>query len=297
MKGCVFNVQHFSVHDGPGIRTIIFLKGCPLRCAWCANPESQEIKPQIAYNRANCIGAECLLCQRVCNEKAIFYPGEAAVEIQFQKCTKCMKCATFCPSKAITAYGEFKSVEDLIDQVEEDIQFYNTSNGGLTLSGGEIALQHDFALALLKEARRRKIHTAIETCGYAEWEALCEIVKQADYVLYDIKVMDDEKHFFYTGAHNQLILENFKKMRETFPKKNVRVRTPVIPGVNSTDEDIRQIRDFIMQYPNTEYELLKYHRFGTPKYDYLGKKYKLGDADLSDSQFEKLKKIASYEVK
>ncbi len=296
MQGCIFNVQHFSVHDGPGIRTIIFLKGCPLRCAWCANPESQDIRPQIAYNSTNCIGGECLLCQRSCKEKAIFYPGSGPVEVQFQKCTKCMKCAAYCPAKAIIAYGEYKSVQTLIDQVEEDIRFYNTSNGGLTLSGGELTVQHDFALALLQEAKSRKIHTAIETCGYTTWDILYKIVEQSDYVLYDIKTLDDEKHFYYTGAHNHLILENYKKIKETFPQKAIRVRTPVIPGINDTDEDIRQIRDFIMQYPNTEYELLKYHRFGTPKYNYLGKKYKLDDTELSDARFSQLKRIACFEI-
>ena len=293
MEGCVFNVQHFSIHDGPGIRTIIFLKGCPLKCAWCANPESQDTKPQIGYNPTNCIGGECLICQRVCSDQAIFYPGIGSVDIQFNKCSNCMKCAACCPSKAITSYGEYRTVQSLVDQVEEDIRFYATSNGGLTLSGGESMIQHEFALELLKEARRRKIHTAIETCGFAKWEIFNSILEETEYVLYDIKSMDDQKHLLYTGVHNQLILENFKKMKEHYPNKPVKVRTPVIPNVNDTEKDIRLIRDFVMRYSDVEYELLKYHRYGESKYNYLGRTYPMGECSLSDEKFNHLKQIAA----
>jgi len=204
-----------------------------------------------------------------------------------------MKCATYCPSKAITAYGEYKSVKTLIDQVEEDTQFYNTSSGGLTLSGGEATVQSEFAIALLNEAKSRRIHTAIETCGYAAWDVIRQVIDLVDYVLYDIKTMDDEIHKKYTGVSNQLILDNFKKLKMQYPEKKFRVRTPVIPGINDREEDIRAIRDFIRSYPNVEYELLKYHRFGTPKYDYLGKTYPLGEADLDENVFQRLKQIAA----
>lgn len=293
MKGCVFNIQHFSIHDGPGIRTIVFLKGCPLRCAWCANPESQDPKPQIGYNPKNCIGWECLMCQRVCKDQAIFYPGFGGVEINFDKCSGCMKCAAYCPSKAVSAYGEYKTVETIIDQVEEDLRFYDASHGGLTLSGGEPTMQYEFAYALLKEAKNRRIHTAIETCGYSPWEMFSQIIKLTDYVLFDIKTMNDEKHYQYTAVHNQLILENFQRLKERYPEKPVKVRTPVIPNVNDTEEDIRNIRDYIMKYPLVEYELLKYHRYGVVKYDYLGKTYQLDEMDLGDEKFNQLKLIAS----
>ena len=194
MKGYVFNIQRFSVHDGPGIRTIVFLKGCPLHCQWCANPESQTPIPTVAYNETKCIGGECLLCQRVCESKAIFYPGFSSVKFNFKKCINCLKCVSVCPAKAITAYGDLREANDVIDEVEKEQMFYAYSGGGLTISGGEPLYQHEFTLALLKEARRRHIKTAIETTGFSSWEIFDEIVQYLNYILFDIKTMNSDIH-------------------------------------------------------------------------------------------------------
>ena len=293
MKGYVFNIQRFSVHDGPGIRTIVFLKGCPLHCQWCANPESQTPIPTVAYNETKCIGGECILCQRVCESKAIFYRGFSSVKFNFKKCINCLKCVSVCPAKAITAYGDLREANDVIDEVEKEQMFYAYSGGGLTISGGEPLYQHEFTLALLKEARRRHIKTAIETTGFSSWEIFDEIVQYLNYILFDIKTMNSDIHRKYTGVGNERILENFKKLKEKYPSLPTRVRTPVVPGVNDTKEDIFAIRNFIKDYPNVEYELLKYHKYGQQKYEYIGKEYTMPDVSVDDAYFEELKKIAA----
>lgn len=291
MEGCVFNVQRYSVHDGPGIRTIVFLKGCPLRCRWCSNPESQRPEPQLAYHENKCIGGECLLCQRVCKERAIFYPGIGAVRWEKDKCTECGACAEICPAEGFTMWGEMKRVKDVIDDVEKDMTFYARSQGGMTLSGGEPLMQAAFAKALLEEARRRCIHTAIETTLFADWETVRDVAVLLDYILLDIKCIDPEKHRAFTGVDNALILENFRRLRETFPDKPVRVRTPVVPGFNDNDEDLLAIRHLVDAFPGTEYELLKYHRFGQSKYEFIGRPYEMGDVELSDERFEYFKAL------
>ncbi|MBQ2014661.1 MAG: glycyl-radical enzyme activating protein, partial [Peptococcaceae bacterium] len=168
MEGCVFNVQKYSVHDGPGIRTIVFLKGCPLRCKWCCNPESQLAKPQIAYNPEKCIGDVCQLCAKACPENIITMSEGKAV-IDFQKCIHCLECAKACPAKSISLYGEYQKPSYFINKVEEDAIFYSRSEGGLTLSGGEPTMQTEFAVELLRDAKNRGITTAIETCGVIPW--------------------------------------------------------------------------------------------------------------------------------
>lgn len=291
MNGCIFNVQRYSVHDGPGIRTIVFLKGCPLRCRWCSNPESQQREPQLAYHPNNCIGGECLLCQSVCQHRAIFYPGIGEVRWEKEKCTECGACAEICPAEGFTIWGEMKSVKDVIDDVEKDMMFYTRSEGGMTLSGGEPLMQPEFAEALLQEAKRRCIHTAIETSLFADWEVVQRVLSLVDYILLDIKCLDGEKHRAFTGVDNALILENFRRLKEAFPEKPVRVRTPVVPGFNDNDEELMAISNMVKSYPNTDYELLKYHRFGQSKYDFLERSYEMGDIELSDERFDTLKAL------
>lgn len=291
MKGCVFNVQRYSVHDGPGIRTIVFLKGCPLRCVWCSNPESQKKEPQMAYHEEKCIGGECLMCQRVCRERAIFYPGTGGVRWEKEKCTECGACARVCPAEGFTLWGEWKEARDVIDDVEKDMAFYRRSKGGMTLSGGEPLMQPEFARELLAGAKRRCIHTAVETTLYVEWDQVWDIFGLVDYVLLDIKCLDEERHKQYTGAGCGLVLENFRRLREEFPEKPVKVRTPVVPGFNDRDEDILAIASLVKKYPGTEYELLKYHRFGQNKYGFLGREYAMGDAELEDRRFEHFKSL------
>lgn len=297
MKGCVFNIQRYSVHDGPGIRTIVFLKGCPLHCLWCCNPESQMAKPQIAYNIEHCMGEVCRLCEHICPRQNIAFMDTDKVWINHKNCINCLQCASVCPAQAITVYGKMKEAQEVIDEVEQDASFYSRSGGGLTLSGGEPLMQREFVLELLKEAKRRRMSTAIETCGCAGWEDVREIFANLNYVLFDIKSMDDQKHKEWTGQGNRMILDTFTRMREEFPNLQTRVRTPVIPGFNDTEEEISKIRDFAGQFRNTDYEILHYHRYGTTKYTFLGRDYELGDTELDDDLFNRLKVISHQKRK
>lgn len=296
MNGCVFNLQRYSVHDGPGIRTIVFLKGCPLHCTWCSNPESQDRLPQLGYKSGSCIGAECLLCQKVCEKQAVFYPGSGPVVINHSRCTQCQKCAAVCPSQALTTYGKMWDVKELLDEVEKDAAFYSRSGGGLTVSGGEPLMQPEFTKELLQEAKKRHIHTAIETTGYASWETAKEIFSLTDYILYDLKLWDENKHLQYTGVDNQIILENFRRLCIEFPDKPVKARTPVIPDVNDTSADLLPIKELVSRFPNASYELLKYHRFGVSKYETVGRTYEMSQKDMDDQHFQELKSLVSFET-
>lgn len=289
--GYVFNIQKYSLHDGPGIRTVVFLKGCHLRCRWCSNPESQLIKPEISYSKEKCIN--CKECVNSCEQKAISIISckninNEQIIINRNKCNSCGKCANICPSKAITIYGELKSYKDVVDIVEKDMDFYSKSQGGLTISGGEPLLQSEFTKSILKESKLRRIHTAIETCGYGKWSDLKEIANFLDYIIFDIKSMNDKKHKEYTGLSNKIILDNFIKLCEEFPNTKKLVRTPVIPGFNDTINDIQNIRTFIKEKENIKHELLPYHRLGKIKYENLGREYLMGDVKLDNSIIKNL---------
>lgn len=290
--GIVFNVQKYSVHDGPGIRTIAFLKGCPLACRWCSNPESQRVQPELAYNRDKCLTFDqCVRCLEVCAPGAIHKADDNRPRIDWQICNQCLLCTDACPSKALTSYGERRTVADLIDAVEEDGAFYSRSGGGLTLSGGEPMHQPEFAVALLAEARRRRIHTAMETCGHCRYEDLAAAAAHLNTLLYDVKTMDPGLHREYTGVSNERILENLARVREEFPDLPILVRTPIVPGVNDNEAAIAAIVDFIAGMPNVRYEMLPYHRLGKPKYGYLGRTWEMGDTPLEDGVMRRLKEM------
>ncbi|MBW2513670.1 MAG: glycyl-radical enzyme activating protein [Deltaproteobacteria bacterium] len=287
--GIVFNIQKYSVHDGPGIRTVVFLSGCPLRCRWCSNPESQKKDPQLAYNRNKCLTFDqCIRCMEVCAAGAIKKGIDNRVDIDREICTTCMLCADVCPPQALKVYGEEKSVAEVVNTVEQDGAFYSRSGGGMTLSGGEPMHQAQFAMAILKEARHRRINTAMETCGYCSTKDLINAGEYLNYLLYDIKVMDNEKHKEVTGVSNERILKNLKAVREAWPKLTILVRTPIIPGVNDNTKAIRSILELITDMPNTRYEILPYHRLGTPKYEYLGCNYPMGEEKLDKTVMNEL---------
>lgn len=289
--GYVFNIQKYSLHDGPGIRTVVFLKGCQLRCRWCSNPESQLLQPEISYSKEKCI--HCLECIDKCDKKAINIIKQKDIDnnkimIDRNKCNNCGECVKICPSKALTIYGELTSYKEVVDIVEKDIDFYSKSQGGLTISGGEPLSQPEFTKSILKEAKARRIHTAIETCGYGKWSDLKEVAMLLDYIIFDIKSMNNEKHKEYTGASNKLILDNFSSLCKEFPNLKKLVRTPVIPGFNDSIKDIQEIREFIKEKPNIKYELLPYHRLGKVKYENLGREYLMKDAKLENSIMKEL---------
>ena len=287
LTGLVLNVQHFSTHDGPGMRTNVFLKGCSLRCKWCSNPESIKIKPELAYNPRSCIGEkECGFCLKdVCPELAIFVVGSGEksddkVIINWDLCTNCGKCIDVCPTNALYMFGQEMTVEQVLDEVEQDSSFYYESGGGITLSGGECMLQADFAGALLEEAHKRGINTAIETAFNVPWANVEKVLPHVDVVLHDHKVTNPESHQKWTGVLNKRIKENQERAYKTWPDKTFIARTPVIPGVNDDEEHIRAVLDFIKPYKNVvEYELLPYMRFGESKYGFLGKVYEMRDFD------------------
>jgi pyruvate formate lyase activating enzyme len=280
ITGTVLNIQHFCTHDGPGIRTTVFLKGCSLRCKWCSNPESIHPRPELAYNPSKCIGKiECGLCLKECPESAIFtVDSDTRVRINWDLCTNCGKCIPGCPPIALYQFGREMSVDEVLDEVEQDSSFYYESGGGLSLSGGECQLQPDFCAALLEQAHQRGINTAIETASNVPWAFMERILPHVDTVLHDIKLTDPERHKKWTGVDNVRILANLKRAYETFPDKTFIARTPIIPGVNDDEEHIRATLAFIRPYKNVvDYELLPYMRFGESKYGFLGRVYEMQD--------------------
>ncbi len=287
ITGLVLNIQHFSTHDGPGIRTNVFLKGCSLRCKWCSNPESIKLKPELGYNPGKCIGKkECGFCLKdVCPESAIYVVDSAEnsddkIRINWDLCTNCGKCIEGCPTNALYMFGQEMTVEQVLDEVEQDSSFYHESGGGITLSGGECMLQADFAGALLVEAHKRGINTAIETAFNVPWSNVEKVLPHVDVVLHDHKVTDSDLHHKWTAVPNKRIRENQKRAYETWPEKTFIARTPVIPGVNDDEEHIRAVLEFIRPYKNViDYELLPYMRFGESKYGFLGKVYEMQDFD------------------
>ncbi|MDM8556986.1 glycyl-radical enzyme activating protein [Desulfococcaceae bacterium HSG7] len=293
-EGIVFNIQKYSLHDGEGIRTIIFLKGCSMLCVWCSNPESQEVLPQLGYNPAKCLTVnECSRCRDICPENALTAGNDGIISVDMALCTNCLKCTDACPIHALNTYGYVITVEEILNQVQEDSLFYSRSGGGMTLSGGEPLFQGQFAICLLREARKQYIDTCIETCGNIAWSVLDEAADYLNYIYYDIKLMDSEMHRKITGFDNTLIKKNFYRLIKHHPGLPITVRTPIIPGFNDTEQEIDKIIDFIKGDSDVKYELLAYHRMGTPKYEYLGRDYSLGDLrELSQDRFTELSAFA-----
>ncbi len=297
-KPYIFNIQHYSLHDGPGIRTIIFFKGCPMRCRWCCNPESQKFVQEISYVENKCIGHnECGFCQRIA-QKCVSFPenggdvdGKAKIDLVNLPLEDGLKCVQVCPAKALKLEGQLYTVKELLDIVEKDAVFFNHGDGGLTVSGGEPLAHKDFLVELLQKAHQRRISTAIETCGCVPYENLFAAVKHLDTILFDIKSLNDEKHKLYTGHSNQRILDNFTRLCQDYPDTRKIVRTPVIPGFNDTREDIEAILSFLQDKPNVEYEALPYHRFGEGKYKALGREYPMGNVKLSPDKLALIKEI------
>jgi pyruvate formate lyase activating enzyme len=291
-EGIVFNIQKYSVHDGAGIRTLVFIKGCPLRCRCCSNPESQKLHPELVYNAGKCLTLEkCTMCLEACGPAALTRVEEALVHVDRDRCDGCLECADTCPAGALNVYGEIRTVDEVLTSVEQDGVFYSRSGGGMTLSGGEPMFQPEFAVALLREARVRRIDTAMETCGHCDWEALEQACRNLDSLLFDIKSLDPDRHRAFTGVSNERILANFARIGEMFPELPVLVRTPVIPGFNDSEQDIAAIVEFLEDRPAVSYELLPYHRMGTPKYGYLGREYPLGDAVLDAELMARLNRL------
>ena len=282
LTGRIFNVQRFSIHDGPDIRDLIFFKGCPLRCAWCSNPESQSFKKQIAYKESKCIG--CGTCIANCPQNALQRRDDGKVLVDKSKCVDCGTCVNACYANAMQMFGEDYTVDELYEKVHHNKITWR-SNGGITLSGGEVMSQADLAAAFLKKNKEEGIHTAIETSLYAPWETVRKVVAQYDLVFCDCKFFDAELHKKWTGVDNKLIKENILRIKEEFPEVDLIVRTPVIPGINDDEEELQHIVDFLKQIPGlTDYELLPFHNYGSSKYTQLSMPYALADKEAPDKE-------------
>ena len=277
----VFNIQKFSVHDGPGIRTLVFLKGCPLRCPWCSNPESHTAEKQLVYEPRKCIG--CLNCVDRCGHEALSCDG-GAIAVDPTRCLVCGECEEVCYSGALTILGKGMTCGEVLREIEKDIPFYRTSGGGVTFSGGEPLLYPDFIRHIAETCREKSIHTAVETSGSVSWEAFRKVLDGIDLFLFDIKHADSAMHEKTVGSGNETILGNLKRLCELGTKEVV-VRIPVIPGFNAKAADMEGIADFIRSLGNAAeavrgVQLLPYHKYGERKYAMLGLEYPCRDLSI-----------------
>jgi len=267
-------MQRFSVHDGPGIRTTIFLKGCSLRCFWCQNPEGIHLKPEIMFFQDRCIG--CGRCLTACPEGARLIRDGKPAYLR-EKCVACGKCTQTCYAGASVLAGKLMTVDEVAEEVLRDRIFYETSKGGVTLSGGDPLVQHNFSLSLLERCKDEELHTAIETAANCPWNVLAKLLPATDLIMMDIKHLDPNKHREVTGVSNELILENARRLAQT--DKPLIIRVPVVPTVNDSPEDIEAIAQFVQSFPNLQYlELLPFHRLGESKYHALGLDYHASQA-------------------
>lgn len=273
MKGQIFNIMKYAVHDGPGIRTTVFLKGCPLNCWWCHNPESQELNPQLTFFPNRCIG--CMDCVSACKENAIsIVDGKVVTDLS--KCKNNGDCTLVCFAEAREMAGKSMSVDEVVKEILKDKIFYDESGGGVTFSGGEPLMQSKFLLEVLKKVKDLGIHTTLDTCGFATKEVLEEVSQYIDLFLFDLKHMDNDKHEKYTGVTNNLILENLTLLDNM--GKDIVIRVPVIPGFNDKKEELEDLKAFISSLQNIkEVNLLPYHSIGQEKYNRIGKEYKMKD--------------------
>ncbi len=266
VTGVIFDIKKFAIHDGPGIRTTVFLKGCPLRCLWCHNPESQDPRPVLAQFPRNCIG--CLKCIEVCPQQGITR-GEDQVIIDRAACVSCGTCTRTCYAEALVLHGRTVTVEEVLAEVQKDRPFYENSGGGMTLSGGEPLCQIDFAEELLRQAKEAGLHNVVDTCGYVPWSHLERALPYTDLFLYDLKSTDPAEHLRATGVDCDLIIQNLRKLSAAGAA--IQIRVPVVPGHNASVAAMEGIGALVGSLsPAPDVELLRYHRLGEGKYESLG---------------------------
>lgn len=283
-KGYIFEIQKMSTEDGPGIRTTVFFKECPLHCVWCHNPESIEKKPSIQWYGAKCIG--CKTCIEICPENALLLDKDG-MHIDRIKCTACGKCTEECPSTAMRVLGEYWTIKTLYREIEKDLSYYVKSNGGVTASGGEAGVQTDFLVPFFKKCKENGIHTALDLCGILPKEKYEKLLPYTDLYLYDLKEIDQKKHKEFTGVSNEIILENIIWLIDAAPKINpnakIWVRTPIIPNFTATKENITGIGRFIVEKLHNmvdRWDLLAYNNLAKDKYDRMDLDYACEHCEL-----------------
>lgn len=288
MTGRVFNIQRFSIQDGPGIRTTVFLKGCPLNCLWCANPESMDPRPQLLYIESHC--KRCYRCVDACPHGANSIRTDGSVGIDRNICKGCGKCVDACPNEARAICGKQMTVDEVMEVVKKDVLFYRNSGGGVTASGGEPTQQAKFLVELFRKCQDAGIHTALDTCGYVAWEKLERVLEYTDLVLYDLKNFIPAKHRELTGANYELVLENAKKMARK--GMDFIVRVPLIPGRNDSTENLQAMAGFVAQLGKNIINILPYHRLGAEKNARLGKLYPLHETQpFSNEELQEKVKV------
>ncbi len=287
-RAMVFNIQRYSIEDGPGIRTTVFLKGCPLRCLWCSNPESQDNFPQLAHQDALCVG--CGDCVKVCKEDAISVVADHEkfkIVIARAKCTNCGECVGECTAGALKMYGQVMSVDQVFDVVMRDCMYYRKSGGGVTASGGEPLSQAAFVAKLFNKLREVGIHTAIDTSGHSDLSTLQLLASEVDLFLFDLKLMNRQQHRRYTGKYNDMILRNAQWIVDNGIPMIIRI--PLIPGINDSEENLDETARFVSRLDKKLHvDLLPYHRLGLGKYEMLDRDYALRDTEyLTEEQLHK----------
>lgn len=282
MNDLVTNIQGYSIHDGPGIRTVVFFKGCGLECQWCSNPECISLLPEVGFVKRLCTG--CGKCAEVCPTGALVFKEDEIPHINRKLCTGCGECSEVCTYGAIVRYGKQMSIGEIFDTVYRDKMFYDSSGGGVTVSGGEALLHPELVRKLFIKCRDADIHTCIETSGYVPSPSILQILPYTDYVLFDLKLLDSKKHLHYTGKSNDLILTNAKIVNES----NVETlfRMPLIPGINDDIQNITDTADFLRSLGNDtlRIELMPYHQLGKGKYESLDREYHLGNISIHEPE-------------
>ncbi len=288
MKGIITSLQRMSIHDGPGIRTVVFMKGCNMHCKWCHNPETWSSRKQLQYIQEKCIN--CYKCVQVCPNQVISITS-SSIAIDYRQCVSCGICVEACCTKALSMVGREVTVNDLWEEIKKDVPYFNSSGGGITISGGEPLLQKDFVKQFLAHCKKNHIHTAIETNLSLGWEVIEELIPLTDLWMCDFKIYESEKHKEWTGIENTVIIKNITQLSEK--SVSLLVRTPVIPEINDTEEEIRNICQLLAPFSNTlSYELLGFHTLGFNKYESLGMKNELeGKECLSTQRLEELNNI------
>jgi pyruvate formate lyase activating enzyme len=288
--GLVFNIQRFCIHDGPGIRTTVFLKGCPLNCLWCHNPESQSPYPELLFYSDRCTG--CARCIRVCTGSAVSMQNAPPVHLNRELCRTCGACIEVCPAEARAVSGRWMTAEEVMAVAERDRRYYNASGGGITISGGEPTLQLDFTEAVLKLAKSAGLHTCVDTCGFARWNAFERLLPLTDLFLYDLKAVSPELHLSATGVDNRPILDNARRLAASGAE--VLFRVPVIPGINDSPEELQAIAAFLSGLGDKfQVEVMPFHRLGLNKYRALGRNYPLENTQPSEQSTETAKQVLS----